>query len=278
MFIDREILIVTKHQKDKVIAPLFKDRLNLHCQVSKLFDTDSLGTFSGEIERVKSPIETLRKKCYLAMDEEGWDLAVASEGSFGPHPQLFFTAADEELAIFVDKKNDIEIIAREISTSTNFRGELVNSFDDLLKFAKISLFPSHGLILRKNAHCNEEIFKGICCYDELKKKYFYLYKKYGTVFVETDMRAMHNPSRMSIIEKVFEKLINKINCCCPKCNTIGFDVIDIRTGLPCSYCGFKTNSTLLHHYQCKKCGYQEDKKYPNGIFTEDPMYCDICNP
>jgi hypothetical protein len=278
MFNNRTLLIVTKHQKEKVISHLFEKYFNLKSIVSKSFDTDTLGTFSGEIERLEDPVSTLRNKCLQGMDFDNADLAVANEGSFGPHPQFYFAPVDNELAIFIDKKNQIEIIASEMSMSTNFNGRFVQSYDDLLSFAAECKFPSHAIILRKDQNFKEDIFKGITSLESLSLAYDFLSKKYKTVFAETDMRAMFNPTRMLVIEKVFEKLINKIKCCCPKCNSIGFDVVNYKIGLPCINCGFKTNSILSHIYQCQKCKYQEEKLYPNGVFTEDPMYCDICNP
>jgi len=278
MFNNRTLLIVTKHKKEQVISPLFENTFSLKSKVSNSFDTDALGTFSGEIERLEDPVSTLRNKCLQGMDIENANLAVANEGSFGPHPQFYFAPVDNELAIFIDKKNQIEIMASETSMSTNFNGRLVQSFNDLLSFAEECKFPSHAIILRKDQCFNEDIFKGITSLVSLNMTYDFLNKKYKTVFAETDMRAMFNPTRMLVIEKVFEKLVKKINCFCPKCNSIGFDVVNYKVGLPCINCGFKTNSILSHTYQCQKCNYQEEKLYPNSVFSEDPMYCDICNP
>ena len=55
MFEGRNLLIATKHRKETVIAPLFSDAFGVHCFISDEFDTDSLGTFSGEIARKKKP-------------------------------------------------------------------------------------------------------------------------------------------------------------------------------------------------------------------------------
>ena len=63
MFSDRKLLIVTKHEKEKVIAPILEKALGLTCHVVQNFDTDTLGTFTGEIDRKKSPIETAIDKC-----------------------------------------------------------------------------------------------------------------------------------------------------------------------------------------------------------------------
>jgi hypothetical protein len=278
MFDNRILLIATKHQKETVIGPLFKKSFDLNSKISVNFDTDSLGTFTGEVERINDPLTTLKNKCLLAMDIEGEDLAVANEGSFGPHPQFYFAPVDNELAIFIDKVNGIEIIASETTLNTNFSGRVVHSYQDLLSFANESKFPSHALILRKEEDFKDDVFKGISSTDDLISAFHFIFNKYGSVFAETDMRAMYNPSRMLVIEKVFEKLIKKINSKCPQCSTIGFDAVFSKPGLPCNQCGFNTRSILLHHYQCKKCDYSEDKLFPNGFLKEDPMYCDICNP
>ena len=108
MFQGRNLLIATKHEKEKVIAPILEKELGVKCFVSSDLDTDKLGTFTGEIERMDDPITTARNKCLTGMDLTNCDLAIASEGSFGPHPTMYFITADEEFLLFVDKKNYIE--------------------------------------------------------------------------------------------------------------------------------------------------------------------------
>jgi hypothetical protein len=59
-----------------------RTNLGVICFVNENFDTDLLGTFTGEIERKLDPIATARQKCLLAMKLSNCDLGVASEGSF----------------------------------------------------------------------------------------------------------------------------------------------------------------------------------------------------
>ena len=278
MFKERTLIIATKHQKEKVIAPLFEKQFGVRCKVSENFDTDTLGTFTGEIEREHDALTTLRNKCLMAMELNNCDLGVANEGSFGPHPELIFAPVDFELVILIDKKHNIEIVASETSMKTNFGGQIVESMDDLLQFAKAGQFPSHAIILKEGEKSKKDIFKGIISKHDLETAFNFLINKYGKAYAETDMRAMFNPTRMKVIEKAFSNLIDKINSHCPKCNTIGFAVTSIKSGLPCNLCGFATRSTLLHTYTCKNCEYHEDKLYPDKKQKEDPMYCDICNP
>lgn len=278
MFSGRKLLIATKHKKEKVIAPLLEKSLGVKCFAATNFDTDTLGTFTGEVERKDDPVTTAREKCFLAMQQYDCDLAVASEGSFGMHPFMFLIHADEEIVLFIDKKNDLEIIAKELSTDTNFNGEEIKTEEQLKNFAERARFPTHGLIVRKAKDDFTEIVKGITEWEKLKTTFHQFIEKYGTAFVETDMRAMYNPSRMQVIEKATKKLVDKINSRCPKCNTPGFGITDRKEGLPCSLCGFKTRSTLSYIYTCKKCSYTKEEMYPNKITEEDPMYCDVCNP
>jgi hypothetical protein len=278
LFQGRKVIIATKHQKEKVIAPIFEKELGVICFVDETFDTDALGTFTGEIERELDPISTAREKCLRAMNINNCDLGIASEGSFGPHPSMFFINADDEFLIFIDTKNKIEVLVRELSTSTNFNGKQIQSQEELLEFANQIEFPKHGLILRKSKDEKTDICKGIIDFETLEITFEYLYSKYNSVYVETDMRAMFNPSRMNVIEKATQKLVQKIRSTCPQCKMPGFGITDARKGLECSLCGSPTNSTLSYIYDCQHCQFTKEEMYPNKKTTEDPTYCDYCNP
>jgi hypothetical protein len=278
MFKGRSLVIATKHEKEKVIAPLLEQTLGVVCFVAEGFDTDSLGTFTGEIERELDPIATARKKCLMAMDISNCDLGIASEGSFGPHPSLFFVSADDEFLIFIDKKNNLEIIVRELSTETNFNGSEIKNEQELLDFAESAKFPSHRLILRKSINDKNDLIKGIKTKRQLKEAFKKLIDKSDTIYVETDMRAMYNPSRMTVIENATKKLVEKVLSCCPHCNIPGFGVTDVRKGLECSLCGSPTNSVLSYLYVCQHCDNKKEERYPHKKTKEEPMYCDYCNP
>lgn len=278
MFEGRTLLIATKHEKEKVIAPIVEKELGIKCLVTKDLDTDKFGTFSGEVERKDDPITTARNKCYLAMELTNCDLVIASEGSFGPHPTLYFVPADDEFLLFIDKKNGLEIIARELSIETNFNGSEIKTEKKLFEFAAKANFPLHGLILRKSKDEYSGIVKGITNAEQLSIIFNHLIKNYGTAYIETDMRAMYNPTRMNVIELAAKKLINQINALCPICQMPGFGITAAKEGLPCEICNYPTGSKISYIYSCQKCGYLEEEKYPKGKKTEDPMYCAICNP
>jgi len=278
MFTNRTLVVATMHQKERVIAPLLEKELGVHCVVAAGLNTDLLGTFSGEIDRQLDPIATLRQKCRMAMDLTGCDLAVGSEGSFGPHPTLYFVPADDEFVMLVDDKNGLEIVARELSSQTNFATEGISNHQALLEFAQKAGFPDHALILRPNRSINEPLIKGVTSYELLTQTFNDIMQKYGEVYAETDMRAMHNPTRQQVIAAATQKLIAKVQSVCPQCGMPGYDVAEVQPGLPCSWCGLPTRSTLSLLYRCTHCGHQHTMLHPHGKTTEDPMYCDGCNP
>ncbi len=98
-------------------------------QTPNELNTDQLGTFSGEIERVLSPIDAAREKCKLAFESTDIDLVISSEGSFGPHPSYFFAPSDEEYLVLKDWKNDFEIVVKTWSLDTNY-GHYVLGFPE----------------------------------------------------------------------------------------------------------------------------------------------------
>lgn len=277
-FQNRSLVIATKHNKEVVIDPVFSKALGVKCISLDNFDTDEFGTFTGEVERLHDPLETARQKCYAAMELSNCDLAIASEGSFGPHPSLGLVNCDDEVLMFIDKKNNLEVSVRELSLNTNFNGQEINTIKQLLEFSKKAKFPKHALILRANKNDFKYITKGITNEHLLKTTFLQLHAKFNTAYVETDMRAMHNPTRMKLIADAAKKLVEKINSHCPNCTTPGFGITNAIAGLPCEQCGFPTNSTLSFVYKCNTCEFIEEKKFPHGKTKEEPMYCNICNP
>lgn len=271
-------MLASMHGKEQAMKPLTTAFSGLQLIIPKNFNTDVFGTFSGEVLRKDDPLTTLRNKCLLVMDTFECNLGIASEGSFGPHPSSPFLKADDELVMLIDRKHNLEIVAREISTRTNFDAKELTTETELMAFAKDCLFPSHGLILSDSSDKPNTIYKGITDSEQLHQKFREIKSNNPTVYVQTDMRAMHNPTRMRTIQRAVEKLVQKMHTLCPQCHTPGFDVKEVNPGLPCSLCGSATRSTLSHVYSCQSCGHCNEIPFPNGKYAEDPMYCDQCNP
>lgn len=281
LFTNRVAVLATMHQKEQVMAPILEE-LGLKVIVPYTFNTDTFGTFTREIKRPGTQIEAARLKALEVLEITGETIAVASEGSFAPHPSLPYISSNREIVVFIDKTHDLEIIGEEFSIDTNHDYKVISSVDEAYEFASKIGFPEHGLIVMfdENPKNSSEVFKGINTLDKLTEAVNFVlnHSITGKAHIETDMRAMFNPTRMKNIEKATRNLISKINSCCPQCSAPGFDITQRIQGLPCELCYAPTLLIKSVIYQCKKCGYKEDKLYPDGAEFADPGQCMYCNP
>jgi hypothetical protein len=270
------------HQKEKVIAPILEKELGIKVVVPQDFNTDRFGTFTREIKRLGTQIEAARLKAETALAITGETLAIASEGTFGPHPAIPFIAFNQEIVILLDKIHELKIVGQEFSTETNYSHQIVATVQEAYKFAAQVGFPEHALVVMSDTCTKDksEIIKGITTKEQLSAAVTFALNQSnsGKVHIETDMRALYNPTRMKNIEKATYDLIKKINQPCPKCNCPGFEVIERKKGLPCMYCNLPTQLTLTAIYKCKKCNFTQTTLFPDGIEKADPSQCMYCNP
>lgn len=273
-FSSDRVLLASMHGKEQAIGPVFSRRLGWQLAVVPDLDTDCFGTFSGEVVREGTALETARKKAMAVLNATGATMALASEGSFGPHPELPFVAADHELLLLLDTANNFEIQASVLSVATNYAQGAVAQWPDLEQFARSAGFPAHRLILKNGA----DMVKGIGTWADLSKHFSDLSIPGGVVWAETDMRAMYNPMRMKVIGQAAEVLADKLLCTCSACNTPGFEIAEAIPGLPCSLCNIPTTMARAHNWVCHRCGFSMEKPRPDGLRMADPAYCNWCNP
>lgn len=269
--------LASKHKKEVAIGPLLYNSLGIHLEVFDL-DTDQFGTFSGEIERKSDALDAARSKALEAFQLCGKPIIITSEGSFGPHPSIPFIPYNQELILFSDFENGVECLGKAESTDTNFSAAEITHFEDLENFARAALFPSHALILKcLNPSTGTFTYKkGISDHVELKRAFEEISNFGNQIFVETDMRAMYNPKRMSVIAQATQNLIDNLRQACPACEACGFTKTHALPGLPCSLCGTPTHLISHYIYTCKACGF-EDKRSVEAS-SADAMYCNFCNP
>lgn len=279
LFRDRIGIIATMHHKEKVIAPLL-EQLGMQIMVSQGFNTDAFGTFTRNIKRPGEQLYTARCKAETAMALTGLSLAVASEGSFGSHPVIPYLACSREIVLLVDRQNELEVVGQVISTDTNYNHKQVNNLTDALDFAKKIGFPTHGLIAMPDPSPNPHatIFKDITTEPQLVEVVTKLLKKFGQVHLETDMRALYNPTRMKVIAEATQDLLRKLRQHCPDCGYPGFDVVERKAGLPCALCNAPTLLALADIQRCQQCGFSQTIPFPIGQQIADPGQCSYCNP
>ena len=95
----RKAVLATMHGKQEAIVPILRDQLGLIVSSAPDIDTDAPGTFTGEIPRAGTSREAAIAKARLGMAATGLPIGLASEGSYGPHPQIPFVPGGVELMV-----------------------------------------------------------------------------------------------------------------------------------------------------------------------------------
>lgn len=274
--------LATMHGKEQAIGPALEETLGLRLAVPGALDTDTLGTFTGEIDRPGNMLETARRKAQLGLKGSGLQLALASEGSYGPHPVIPFLPVGHELLLFIDAGRQLEIHEQMVARSTNFRHTEARAADELEGFLDKAGFPAHGLIVRPNsgARQNQVLFKGIVDADELARAMVesVAASDDGRARIETDMRAHMNPTRMQAIAELALRLGRRLATACGRCEMPGFGLQDVRKGLPCSLCGTPTELVVSEIMACAACDHREEQPRSDGLTAADPGQCPLCNP
>lgn len=273
---NQNVLLASKHEKEQVIAPPFMSRLLCTLRVHD-FDTDEFGMFTGEIARTLSPYQTCLLKAKTAAKRYNYALAVASEGSFGPHPAFPFVPSAHELMVFVDRTRDWIIAEQLVSQKTNYAMITINKNTELDAFLSRVQFPSHALIVQASSD-NHVVAKGINNLEGLANQLAIGFKTEKELLVATDMRAMMNPTRMAVIGELADKLTQRIASLCAQCERPGFGFKSTQGALACSLCASPTSFYEKEVWGCIGCEHQEYKTRRDGLLKADPTYCDYCNP
>ncbi len=279
-FRGRTAVLATAHGKEQVIAPMFKHKLGVVVVVPTDFDTDQFGTFTGDVARTGNQLETARAKVLAGMRATGVDLGIASEGSFDTDPGMPFVQSNLELVILIDLKHNLEIHGYYRSLKTQMHGEYVSSTKDALVIAKKIGFPGHGVIVRTHKHRGKKIYKDLNTLEAFGQQIATLFRNIfrRKLYLESDMRAHRNPTRMENIRKATEDLVKNIQSLCPQCGIPGFVVVDATKGAPCSLCGAQTQEPISFVYACGSCSARVTIPVAPENATVDPGQCTKCNP
>lgn len=265
--------LATCHGKAQAIAPPLAAWTGLALVVPEGLDTDSLGTFTGEVTRPAPMRETARMKARLGMAASGLPFGIASEGSFGPHPVLPFVAAAHELLLLVDDVQGIEIAEVQTSENTNFATLDITPGDDLEAFLSRVGFPEHALIVRAGKTLTKGIHSPALLTETIARGL-----REGPVRIETDMRAHMNPTRMKEIARLADTFARRIATACPVCAAPGFGIIRSMPGLPCCVCATPTPLVRARVMGCARCGHEALHPRTDGRNAAAAAECPECNP
>ena len=277
-YVHKRIALTTKHDKLRFIKPAFDEYVG--CELFEVnLDTDQLGTFSGEIERIAPPLETAIQKARLGMKETGLLLGIASEGSVGPDSVVPFIHSNIERLVLVDDEKGIVITETHRSFDITVATITAAPDQDLTSFLEKADFPNHALIVRPNTQIKSNCIKGITNYEQLMGAIDISSQlsPNGFVVIESDLRAMHSPSRQRNIEEVAKLLAKRVSQLCPNCQMPGWGRVGYEKGLNCSECELENPDAIRQEkLGCVKCDHVELGKVIASVL--DPAQCNFCNP
>lgn len=274
-------VLCTKHGKEAAIAPPLRAMLGLAVYVPAGMDTDILGTFTGEIERVGTPLEVVIRKARMGMNATGLPFGLASEGSFGPDPRIPFIPVHHELLVFVDEQRQLQVVEQLVTNRTNYGHSTAASLEDLAGFLDRAGFPSHALVVRPNTGPETQLlYKGLRTVGALEEalRECVSVSDDGLARVETDMRAHMNPLRLAVLRRLAFRLGCRLRTQCPSCGSPGWGVVDVIKGLPCEECGYPTELVSELVEACPCCAYRRNRPRDDGRRTASAGDCPRCNP
>lgn len=277
----RSAVLATMHHKERVIAPLLGRFLGLQVQVPAGFDSDRFGTFSRDVARTGSALDAARAKIAAGFAHlPDARVGLASEGSFGPHPELPFVSMGVELVLLVDRDSGLELAGWHGAPAPYATGERITSLSGLRALAARVGFPAQGLVVMgmtgDQPAPERALFKQLDTHDALEAAVSALLAEHGHAWVETDLRAHRCPRRMRRIARATLALVRAWRSRCPACGQPGFVAGEAVRGLPCAWCLAPTAQARGHRQQCRHCGHAQIR--PVRRMLADPAYCDRCNP
>lgn len=270
-------MLATRHDKLALVAPAFAP-LGFTVDAVEV-DTDSLGTFTGEVERPANQWDTAVAKARLGMAATGARFGLASEGSIGPHPALPYITSATELVVLVDDEHGLVIGETDVSFDivvSSFDVAPGDPLDDHLQRAD---FPRHGLIVMAAAGRGGPIVKGLHDRSELERAIATCAAAStdGRARATTDLRAHHCPSRRPIIAAAAARLAARVASCCPACDTPGWGIVRSERGAPCAACGDLVDIVVAHVEGCQRCPVELPMPIADRS-PADPSRCPSCNP
>ena len=271
------VAFLTQHGKESLVRPVLEPALGCTVQRAEGYDTDLLGTFSGEVKRIEGQLQTARTKARIGMQLLGTPLGMASEGAVVPDPFGGLMPWNIELLVWLDDAHQIEVVGMAQGPARSLHRGL-RSWPELEKFAHEAGFPEHHLVLRPQSEDDPRTRKGLHAWAELERAFDACQREASNqmVYAENDHRAFGSPTRQAMIVRATADLLQKLQSTCPQCTLPGFAVSGHTPGLPCRLCGHPTRLARAYTWRCASCGHHRDE--PVRQAHADPGRCDHCNP
>lgn len=268
----------TKHRKVPLVRPDFHATLSMEI-LEVPFDTDTLGTFSGETPRPGTALETAYAKARIAADANENGLGLGSEGTIGPSASIPFVISDIEIVAFVDDRRGLRIAEHAVSHDIRTIALTVEPHAEFRSKLAAAGFPDHGVIVKPADGAMVPLHKGLHDFERVRSavRVCAIASSDGRARIESDLRADHCPSRRPAITAAARRLALRLRERCPSCETPGWGVVRAERGVPCSLCGEMVDIVAREILGCGACN--EHRPAAKPLMTNaDPSRCPRCNP
>lgn len=276
--------LVSKHHKVDYVAPTVTDAFAWQLQGHDQFDTDMLGTFSGESERTLTALECAIYKAEKALKLSNADIGLGSEGSFNPDPYGVVTINQELLACVHREKGLLAV--GQASRPVNVRTWTISKTDKDLLEEIISNRPAHQALIMRTIDSTDkygvgqygDVYKGLASREEVTAAFGALSKntRLSNIEVCYDLRAMNCPERQVTIGMAASNLVERLKSVCPKCEAVNFYPETRISGLPCETCQLPTAITKAFIAKCQHCHFESVT--PVEQTHAETVNCSYCNP
>jgi hypothetical protein len=275
----RHAVLVSMHRKADIIEPVFAAQLGLHITAQTTIDTDQFGSFTGEIPRPDTQYQTAVAKARAGMVHSGYQLGIASEGSFFPHPAIPWLTVNHELVVLVDDIHGWVLEGWATASETTAARQQVRTLADVHEFVRRVGFPYQGIVVRYQTNGVVQIHKDIDTIEALCTVVDRAHHaNTSDVWLETDLRAHRNPKRRLVICEAAADLVRNAQRMCIACSAPGMRKIATVPGLPCEWCGTPTDQPSAFVYACVRCDHRVELSHPDAHTAASAEYCGVCNP
>jgi hypothetical protein len=286
----RRAVLTTRHDKLTLVAPPLWATLGLTV-VAIDADTDALGTFSGEIPRPASPIDTAIAKARLGMAMAGVPIGLASEGTVADVTGMGLLCADIELVVLVDDEREIVVTGRASSTAVVTIATSVGADEPVDAVLQRGGVPPHHLVVSPDgvvpttatgeldprwiAGTTKGVGDGATLIHAVAVAV--AASPLRRARVQSDLRAHRCPSRRRVIAAAASDLAVRLATPCPHCAGPGWGPHGTESGRRCSWCDGPTDEVAAERWRCPGCGHHDVRLVDDGR-PGDPARCPRCNP
>lgn len=277
--------VATRHRKTRPMARVLGGPGGLRLRTVDV-DTDAYGTFTGDVPRRGTPVETALAKARAGLDRSGRRLGLASEGAFAPHPVAGIVTLQLEVVALVDDGTGLQVVGRASDLAPWARRHVLHPADldaPGAWLARNMADDGQRWVVRPSDPRGEApgagIAKGLRGAAEVvvAARRAAACSASGEVVVESDLRAHVCPRRLPVLVRAAADLAARLARRCDVCGSPGFGRDRVLTGAPCGWCRRPTEVPTASVDRCPACGHEVTTVLADGEWA-DPGRCGYCNP